>query len=308
MDLFLIFEFSSFFCIRTSRTITITMPACCPPGSWPQLISKAEINKDDAPVSSKGKIVTVGDLPMYVVEPSTGKKSIGAIIVLPDVYSVRVLTPHVRSGDRIGTICDLLADAGYTVALPSIFRDEPFDVAIKGPPDGDFQKFDCAAQDGGVAWFQKQNFAKVGPDVKACAKYLTEKTGGQAIGVVGFCFGTWLLSKSSSVGDVDFSCAVGCHPATMLEKAIFGGDEDEMLNNLKQPTKFLWAGNDSDIYQAGGAGKAFLEKSGGGVEEYPDMLHGWVSRGDVADEKVLRDVKKALDTMLGFFAENMPKV
>merc|ERR1712124_77364 len=37
-------------------------------------------------------------------------------------------------------------------------------------------------------------------------------------GVLGFCFGSWLLSKVSAEGDVDFDCAVGCHPTTVLEQ------------------------------------------------------------------------------------------
>lgn len=226
--------------------------------------------------------------------------------MLPDIYSVRVLTPQVRSGDRIGAICDALADAGYTVALPSIFRDKPFDVAISGPDDGDFVKFNSFTQEGGVDWFKSNNYAKVGPDVKATAEFLKEKTSEQAIGVLGFCFGTWLLSKTSSIGDVDFACAVGCHPATALE-GLFGGDEIAMMQSLKQPTKFLWAGNDSEIYTKDGTGKTALEKSGGGVVEFPEMLHGWVSRGDVSDERVKRDVEKAINEITSFFDEKMPK-
>ena len=228
-------------------------------------------------------------------------------MVLPDIYSVRVLTTQVRSGDRIGSICDALADAGYAVALPSIFRGRPYDVAIKGPEDGNFCKFDSFAQDGGVDWFKEQKYSKLGPDVKACAAFLSEKTGGQPIGVLGFCFGTWLLSKASSTGDVDFCCAVGCHPATALEKAVYGGNEVDMMNALKQPTLFLWAGNDSEEYVKDGACKAALEKSGGGVVEYRDMLHGWVSRGDTSDEKIKAAVEKAITDLMGFFDHKMPK-
>lgn len=283
------------------------MPACCPPKSWPQLLcTKEELNKDDVP-APKGSLVTAPgtDLPIYFCEPTGPSK--GSILVIPDIYSVRVLTTQVRSGDRIGCICDMLAEAGYTVALAGLFRDKPFDLSVNGPDDGDFEKFNSFAQDGGVAWFQAHSYEKIGPDMQATAKFLSDKTGGQALGVLGFCFGTWALSKTASMGDVDFSCAVGCHPATVLETAVHGGDEVKMLESLKMPTKFLWAGNDSEIFKEGGAGKAALEKSGGGVEAYPDMLHGWVSRGDMAEEKVKRDVKKAIESILGFFEEKMPK-
>jgi dienelactone hydrolase len=137
---------------------------------------------------------------------------------------------------------------------------------------------------------------------------VTEKTGKQAMGVLGFCYGTWLLSKTSSEGDIDFACAVGCHPATVLEQAAFGGSEIDMLNDLKQPTLFLWAGNDSEIFKEGGCGRAALEKSGGGVEEYNDMVHGWVSRGDVSDPSVKTGVEMAINSIIKFFGEKMPVV
>jgi dienelactone hydrolase len=139
--------------------------------------------------------------------------------------------------------------------------------------------------------------------------FFPKKTNGQPLGVVGICYGSWLLAKASAMGDIDFCCAIGYHPSTRLE-AFFGGDETAMLKDgIKMPTKFLTAGNDSDIYNnKDGMGKAALEKSGGGVVEFPDMLHGWVSRGDVADEKAKRDVQRAMDLTIEFFAVKMPKV
>lgn len=291
-----------------------TTPSCCPPGSWPQLLRpKSELDQDEI-TPPKGSVVTIkvgdgaiADLPIYFVEPPVQQKSKGGIIVIPDIYSVRVLLPHVRSGDRIGSICDTLAELGYTVALPGIFRDEPFDLAVVKPDDGDYTTQNVFAAEGGVDWFRSQNYDKMGPSLKACVSFLKEKTGDQAMGVVGFCFGTWLLSKASSTGDADFACAVGCHPATGLESGVFGGSEVDMLNSLKQPTLFLWAGNDSNIFLEDGEGKAALEKSGGGVIEFNDMVHGWVSRGDVADENVKAGFEKAVDNIVSFFEEKMPK-
>lgn len=288
-------------------------PACCPAGSWPQLLTtpNEDLNKEDA-TPPKGELVSVAvegheDLPIYYVEATTSdsKPSKGSILVIPDIYSVRALLPTVRSGDRIGSICDALAAEGYSVALAGIFRDAPYDEAVKGPEDGDFVKFDSFAQDGGIPWFQSQSYDKMGPAVQAAAKFLKEKDEAGKLGVLGFCYGTWLLSKVSSTGDVDFDCAVGCHPATVIENAVFGRDEAAMLNDLKQPTAFLKAGNDSDIYTKEGTGKASIEKSGGRMYEFPDMLHGWVSRGDVADEAVKAGVTTAMKNITDFFAEHM---
>ena len=294
------------------NTIGLTMPVCCPAGSWPQLLlSQDELNQDEPSVKDKGQVVKVPvenqqDLDVYFVKPPEGKKSLGAILVLPDVYSVRVLLPHVRSADRIGGICDALADMGWTVALAGIFRDQPFDEALRGPSNGDWTRQDVFAEDGGVDWFKQQHYDKMKALVVSVTNFLKEQTSGQSVGVLGFCYGTWLLSKSSFMGDVDFACAVGCHPATALE-GVLGGDEIAMMQGLKQPTLFLSAGNDSDIYKEGGAGKAALEKSGGGVEEFNNMVHGWVSRGDVKDQGVQAGVTRAIHSIVKFFAGKMPK-
>jgi dienelactone hydrolase len=269
--------------------------------------SNADLNKDDTP-APKGSVVSVAvegqeDLPVYIVKPSGEPK--GTILVLPDIYSVRYLLPEARSGDRIGSICDALADKGYLVGLAGVFRDQPYDKAIKGPDDGDFVKFDSFAQDGGVAWFQKQGYDKMGPCVKAAAVHLKKMAPTKSIGVLGFCFGSWLLSKVSAEGDVDFDCAIGCHPTTVLEQAVFGGKENAMMDSLKQPTIMLWAGNDSDAYTGEGSNKKAIEKTGGKVHEFSDMLHGWVSRGDIADATVKVGVEKALGLIENFFAEHL---
>jgi len=37
------------------------------------------------------------------------------------------------------------------------------------------------------------------------------------------------------------------------------------------------------------------------IHEFPDMLHGWVNRGDLSDPKVARDVRLAMDLATTFF-------
>jgi dienelactone hydrolase len=199
----------------------------------------------------------------------------------------------------LDAICDVLADAGYAVCMPSLFGEQPFDLAVNAPADGDFEKFNSFAQEGGVAWFQQQTYEKLKPIVQAAIDALQAKmTDDKPIMVLGFCFGTWLLSKTSV--DFTFQSAVGCHPATGLEAAIYQGDEIAMLQALRQPTLFLWAGNDSTIFVGDGDGRKALVATGGGVEEFPDMLHGWVSRGDVGEASVQRDFEKAMSLILSF--------
>ena len=41
------------------------------------------------------------------------------------------------------------------------------------------------------------------------------------------------------------------------------------------------------------------------IVTFPDMKHGWTTRGDMSDPKVDRDVKKALNLALSFFTKYM---
>ena len=284
-------------------------PPCCPPGSWPQSVlqTREELNKDARKFEPAGTVVplpSAGGAPVaaYVVK-SAGKAP--SLLVLQDIYSSRVLHPSSRSGDRLDAVCDALAKSGnYTVCMPSLFGDKPFDLAVAKPDDGVFEKFNSFAQDGGVDWFKKQSYQdNMLTKVKAAYDYLEKTNPGQPVAVLGFCFGAWLLSKASA--DFDFKCAIGCHPATVLETAVFGGDEIAMLKALRQPTLFLWAGNDSTIFVEDGEGKAALEATGGGVEEYKDMLHGWVARGDLGQDTVKRDFEKALASIIRFLGKQL---
>jgi hypothetical protein len=115
------------------------------------------------------------------------------------------------------------------------------------------------------------------------------------------------MTKASAEGDATFTCSVGCHPATILETAMFGGNEVELLKagTKKTPTLFLVASNDSDCFHEGAAGRDVLEKSGGGVVVFPDMVHGWIARGDTGDESVKRDVDKGMSCIVDFYNKHM---
>ena len=134
---------------------------------------------------------------------------------------------------------------------------------------------------------------------------LNKKNPNTSLGILGFCYGMWALTKTISEGDVAFKCAVGCHPTTVLEGAVYGGDEVAMLNKVNVPIRCLWAGNDSDSYINDGPAKTALVKAGGEVVEFNDMLHGWVSRGDTSDETVKAGVENSINLIMDWFETTM---
>ena len=57
----------------------------------------------------------------------------------------------------------------------------------------------------------------------------------------------------------------------------------------KMPILLMPAGNDPEALLPGGELAALVEANGGRSVPFPDMLHGWASRGDLQAPDVARD-------------------
>ena len=68
-------------------------------------------------------------------------------------------------------------------------------------------------------------------------------------------------------------------------------NEEEILKEVKSPQMFLPARSDKESVKMNGLGKKIL---GDGVEiiEFPDMSHGWTTRGDFQIPKLSEMSKK----------------
>ena len=58
----------------------------------------------------------------------------------------------------------------------------------------------------------------------------------------------------------------------------------------------------------GELGRALKSSPGGAgctFKPYPEMSHGWSCRGDLADDKVRRDVGLCMQDALGFLAQHL---
>ena len=60
------------------------------------------------------------------------------------------------------------------------------------------------------------------------------------------------------------------------------------------PVLLMPAGNDADLVKPDGEGATAIRKSGGESVLFADMLHGWVSRGDLNEPNVKRDTESAM--------------
>jgi dienelactone hydrolase len=97
-----------------------------------------------------------------------------------------------------------------------------------------------------------------------------------------------------------------CHPSIRLE-GYTGGSPEELSTRIQCPMMFASAGNDPDNVKEGGdCSKTILEKfPTSDIKSYPEMEHGWVSRGDQSKENVARDVKAAIEQCDSFFKINL---
>lgn len=88
---------------------------------------------------------------------------------------------------------------------------------------------------------------------------------------------------------------------------MFGGDVNKLTEGIKSPAYLYPAGNDPENIKPNGEVVNILKEKFGseksGSLEFPDMSHGWTVRGDANDEKVRRDVGKAIHLCKDYFSK-----
>jgi len=103
---------------------------------------------------------------------------------------------------------------------------------------------------------------------------------------------------------VNFKAGVSYHPSHSRICELLEESEEELLKNVKCPQIFMPADGDHANNFPNGLGKKVLDDVLE-VVTFPDMKHGWVTRGDMSDSKVERDVQKGINLALSFFAKYM---
>lgn len=257
--------------------------SCCPAGALPSLTQPADH-------VDRGHDELLGDLPVYVtrggVAAPDAPPAAAAVVVFPDIFG--------NHGGRVRGICDELAAAGpYLVVMPDLFRGAPW-------PAGTPVDFAWVASKGAPAPLLHDLTAHVLPYLHA--------RGYAKIGAVGFCFGGYVSFLAATLdgsvpGAPAFACGVGAHSSVAIFDRV-GSSMAEGAANVRCPQQLLQAGNDPADTKAGGAiARVFAGKPFGAAcvfKEYPDMAHGWVPRGDLANPAVARDVALALADIKAF--------
>ena len=174
---------------------------CCPIGSEPALIT------DYKPLGTE---IEIDGLPVY-----TNGAGENVIIVFYDIYGY--------NGGRTKLICDQLAEAGFCVYLPDVYRGDSWAVDAEVSP----KTFEWVSQFTMVALLEDMN--------KRLLPYAKEK-GGKNFGGIGFCWGCvplWNLAQ-----DELLKGGVGFHPS-LQATGLYGQDLIELTKNLKSPQVLL---------------------------------------------------------------------
>ncbi len=169
-----------------------------------------------------------------------------------------------------------------------------------------------------LQWLKKYPIDTVMRDIKFCQEYIETKCARMDddnngsnnnnhlelnYSSIGFCWGGWAIAKSAAEG-VTWKSSVSCHPSTKIESFVFGNDEKSMMKRINMPFLLLPAGNDPDNLKPGSEAVEDLKRYGGNSILFENMVHGWVSRGDLSQDDVKADAEKALTFALDFLEEN----
>jgi len=262
--------------IKTASTylpiIAIRTMSCCPSGSWGALIETAP-----EAYQAKGKVERRGDMDLYVVGSADGGK---CVIWNYDIFGF--------NGGRSKMLCDIIAQNGFLVVMPDFYRDG---------------KFQDPTQPGTVEFLKEYTqWSKLKKDVDDVVLPFAKELGATSFGAIGTCWGSYMVVRQGAYPE--FKAGVSMHPSHSPISGFIGEEEKDLLVPIQCQQLFMPAGNDHANVKPGGLGEQIL---GNKLEiiEFPEMTHGWTTRGDVSKAAVNRDVKKAIADAIDFFKKHV---
>lgn len=199
------------------------------------------------------------------------------------------------NGGRTRERCDQLAAQGFLVILPDYFHGEE----AKHCSPGDFLCW-AAMVPFTVKHYNWTRLEADWVEVKAWA----EGRGAARFASVGVCGGSYITLRLSSQPGV--VAGVSIHPSHPAMMPNLGEDEATIVAQVAAPQLILPTKTDSDNVKPGGLDEATLTAKGVGItiEPFLTMDHGFLTRGDMADPGVARDVARAMNLTIGFLSNH----
>eukprot|EP00934_Nitzschia_sp_Nitz4_P002630 Nitzschia sp. Nitz4//scaffold82_size85912//57373//58227//NITZ4_005148-RA/size85912-processed-gene-0.122-mRNA-1//-1//CDS//3329558856//2620//frame0 len=282
------------------------MSVCCPSGGLgPAPLSSTTPKGKVVTLSPKSETSTRAPLACYQVGPENPKR---IICVFSDVYGI-------DSGTH-KAYCDTLQErlGEFTaVWMPDLFRGSTLFVEsfLDKYLSFDAQVLMNAPR---FIWAVKTRVtaSAIDQDIIEIIQPAMKDVGCEKIGCAGFCFGGTVVCRAMGVEGGEFAAGVGNHAAFKPDELMAGGTgSPEELFKLTgdKPVLFLNAIQDKDTFSTSkliqeGAERRGISPSDMAIE-FPDMNHGFVTRGDPADPVMRENQEKALDLAVKFFTDKL---
>lgn len=256
---------------------------CCPAGS-------TEPKRRDPAVALKGEMRKINGLDAYVVGslPSSGL----ALIVCEDISGI--------DSGRTKEIADRFAEnIGCLVVLPELLGDI-WPESYGAPALCNMPWF--------IPFLRRNNDLVTTKRFQDSILPFLLEQGATKFAFVGFCLGGCIGTALAS--DKRFICGATCHAAFQGFGIAGGHTLEEVISAVKCPMLLLPTSNDPKIAQPDGiVHKILVEKAKVecNIEPYSEQVHGFVNRGDIKDEKVSRDVEKALTRVESFIKSKLQR-
>lgn len=293
---------------------------CCPPDSLgaakkfsyetkgSDIVLPASTDRPSMPC-----YITGDDLDSIATTPTTTYQHPQHLIVLlfTDVFGIDK-GHHKAAADRMVELLSVKMERKVTVLIPDFFRGSPLVVAKQ------------------ISWWFPvvaqivfRMYTRVTPQAlkqdlaNVVMPWLESRMGVKLlneIGVhcIGFCFGGWLVARAlawSRENEARFPIrsGVGLHPSWRMEALI--NSTPEKLAELVGTKPILLLPARNDDLKPGCLAVDTLAKARGLKPddvsiEFPTMLHGFVTRGDLNDADVCANRAKALDLAVDFISKH----
>ena len=264
--------------VKGQFTFVVTMSSCCPASSEPARAASPH----------SGAIKKSGNTTLYVTGPANAK---AGVLAFPDIFG--------PDSGRSKSDADALGKIGYVVVLVDLV-------------DGNYADPDDGANR--MEWLKKYPVEdKLLPKIQDAVKFLQDEVKVERIASYGYCWGSWVGAVYSASETSAVNSHVSFHPSWIVENLLNGeGAADKLAERVKAAQLLLAAENDTPFVKPNGSVHKILQERAdigpkSDVVEFPDMKHGWVNRGDIADAAVKAGVKKAWhDFALPFIKAHNP--
>jgi dienelactone hydrolase len=276
-------------------------PPCCPPGSFPTASAK----QAGATEPTRGEIISLPnpktgeDIQVYSVEPPTGTEIVGAVIIFHDIFGFNSARTH--------HVADFIANHGYFVCSADWFGKElcgiTDDQDLYWPPWRIFTG-------SGSTFYRRVRYPWKNVEQKLLDVILPlvrTKTNGK-IGLLGFCWGGWAITRAAGIPGDLFACGASPHASPHVQRLQADGPTmEEAMKLATCPIFYAPCWNDPPSLQNDGYYLKLLRENPKAKDSfavyYPDQMHGFSVRGNIQDPKIKAGVDDVFQRVLEMYSK-----